>query len=151
MRQTSGTARTAASTFTGKNPSPRKIRKVWPAPIANALSRARARAASSLPDQSTEYRGGDPGKRVDTNNASIDDHAKHRRHAIFHDAKAALDAAQASLHRAEPAFQGGKVTFHRGEAVLQVADFNGQRQNAGAEQLEIYFFLTHATFRVRNL
>src|SRR6516164_1370434 len=137
MRQTSGTARTAASTFTGKNPSPRKIRKVWPAPIANALSRARARAASSLPDQSTEYRGGDPGKRVDTNNASIDDHAKHRRHAIFHDAKAALDAAQASLHR--------------GEAVLQVADFNGQRQNAGAEQLEIYFFLTHATFRVRNL
>src|SRR2546428_13602593 len=53
MRQTSGTARTAASTLTGKNPSPRKIRKVWPAPMANALSRARARAASSLPDQRT--------------------------------------------------------------------------------------------------
>ena len=34
-----------------KNPSPRKIRKVWPAPMANALSRARARAASSLPDR----------------------------------------------------------------------------------------------------
>src|SRR5229473_4904236 len=33
--------------------SPRKIRKVWPAPMANALSRARARAASSLPDQRT--------------------------------------------------------------------------------------------------
>src|SRR5262249_16874876 len=53
MRQTSGTARTAASTLTGKNPSPWKIRKVWPAPMANALSRARARAASSLPDQRT--------------------------------------------------------------------------------------------------
>src|SRR6266852_1429851 len=51
MRQTSGTARTAASTLTGKNPSPRKIRKVWPAPMANAFSRARARAASSLPHQ----------------------------------------------------------------------------------------------------
>src|SRR6267378_6857113 len=53
MRQTSGTARTAANTLTGKNPSPKKIRKVWPAPMANALSRARARAASSLPDQRT--------------------------------------------------------------------------------------------------
>src|SRR6516165_700099 len=53
MRQTSGTARTAASTLTGKNPSPRKIRKVWPAPMVNALSRARVRAASSLPDQRT--------------------------------------------------------------------------------------------------
>src|ERR1700722_18241469 len=53
MRQTSGTARTAASTLTGKKPSPRKIRKVWPAPMAKALSRARARAASSLPDQRT--------------------------------------------------------------------------------------------------
>src|SRR6266436_9649238 len=42
-----------ASTLTGKNPSPRKIRNVWPAPMANALSRARARAASSLPDQRT--------------------------------------------------------------------------------------------------
>src|SRR5262245_30319965 len=53
MRQTAGPARTAASTLTRKNPSPRKIRKVWPAPIANALSRARARAASSFPDQRT--------------------------------------------------------------------------------------------------
>src|SRR6516162_3788478 len=48
MRQTSGTARTAASTLTGKNPSPRKIRKVWPAAMVNALSRARVRAASSF-------------------------------------------------------------------------------------------------------
>src|SRR6516164_3129364 len=53
MRQTSGTARTAASTLTGKKPSPRKIRKVWPAPMASALSRASARAVSSLPDQRT--------------------------------------------------------------------------------------------------
>lgn len=43
MRQTSGTAPTAASTVMGKNPSARKIRKVWPAPTACALSRARAR------------------------------------------------------------------------------------------------------------
>src|SRR6266436_3089642 len=53
MRQTSGTARTAASTLTGKNPSPRKIRKVWPAPMANALLRARVSEVSSLPDQRT--------------------------------------------------------------------------------------------------
>jgi hypothetical protein len=39
--------------LTGKNRSPRKIRKVWRAPMANALSHVRLRATSSLPDQRT--------------------------------------------------------------------------------------------------
>ena len=53
--EASGTARTAARTLTGKNPSPRKIRKVWPAPMANTLSRARARTNREVHNSSKPW------------------------------------------------------------------------------------------------
>ena len=35
--------------------------------------------------------------------------------------------------------------LHRGKAVLQIAHFGGQGQNASAEQLKINFLVTHET------
>jgi hypothetical protein len=63
------------------------------------------------------------------------DQPEHRRHAVFQDAKAALNAAETALHRCKPTFQGRKTAFHRRETVLQIAHFRDQGQNACAEQL----------------
>jgi hypothetical protein len=72
--------------------------------------------------------------RPDRGNA--DNYRKHRRHPFFLN-------AETPIHRAEPNLHRRKAAPHRGEALLRVAHFACQRQNARSEELQTDFFLTH--------
>ena len=70
---------------------------------------------------------------------NADDQGKHRRHTF-------LLYGEALLHRTEPDLHRSKAAFHRRKAVLQIAYLSGQGQNARAEKLKTYFFVTHGDF-----